>query len=809
MRTFLSDLRFALRVLAKAPGFTAAAILSLALGIGANATVFTWTDHLLREPLPGVPRSGELVVVVNSDSGSPGFDMSHADFLDLSRETRTLQAMSASRWSTLNLGEQGAAERIYGQVVSGGFFRVLRLRPALGRLLDADDDHLGAPQNVVLSHAFWQRRFAGQASVLGRALRINGVPRTVVGVAPEGFEGTLGGLAFDVWLPLAPQMRAMDDENVLTDRRNRCFYVMARPAKGCGLAQVQGELAALGGELERRYPGENRGMKVKVLPISRSTQGVQSIAAQPLAILAIAVGLVLLIACVNVANLILARGSGRERELAIRQALGAGRGRLVRQLMTESLVLGLGGGTVGWVASMAGTSLLQSLAPPTYLPLVLRGGASGGSLVFAFALSLLASLAIGLVPALRSSSVRAGALKDGARGSVGPRMRRLQGALVVAQVALAVMLLAGAGLLVKSFRNTRRADPGFDARQVLVAGFGLENTGYTREKTAQVGKAFLEQVRSLPGVQAAAMSQELIMGLEGASWDYFQIEGRDEDPRERLRLFRNLVSPGFFRTLGIPVVAGRDFSELDRSDTQPVVVVNEALARKYWPGADPLGKRLRTGGRLWTVAGVCRSTRGRTWTDPVTPFVYFPSAQAGDDGCHILYVRSAEALSTLQPALAGALRGVDPDLPLLMEPLERILDSAAWTIALAAKVLGALGLLALVLAGVGIYGVVATSVGQRIPEFGIRMSLGADPWRILGLVLGQGGRLVALGLVLGIPAALALSQGLSTLLMGVDPMDPFIFVGVPAILAFVAFLACALPGLRASRVNPLQALRQE
>jgi predicted permease len=601
----------------------------------------------------------------------------------------------------------------------------------------------------------------------------------------------------------------MDSEGVLTERRNRCFYVMARPARGQSLARIQGELDALGAELERRYPADNRGMKVRALPISRSTQGVQSIAAQPLAILAIAVALVLLIACVNVANLILARLSGRERELAIRQALGAGRGRLMRQLLTESLVLGLAGGAVGFLASLLGTGLLPRLAPPTYLPLVLRGGAGPGSFAFAFGLSLLASLIMGLVPALRSSSVHAGALKDGARGSVGPRMRKLQGALVVAQVALAVMLLVGAGLLVKSYRNTRRADPGFVAHQVMVAGFGLENTGYSREKTAQVGKALLERVRALPGVQAAAMSQELIMGFEGASWDYFQIEGREEDPRERLRLFRNIVSPGFFGALGIPIVAGREFSELDRSDTQPVVVINEALAQKYWPGQDPLGKRLRTGGRFWTVVGVCRSTRSRTWTDPVSPFVYYASAQADDDGCHVLYVRSAQPLSTFQPALAGALRGVDADLPLLVDSLERIVDSAAWTIALAAKVLGVLGLLALVLAAVGIYGVIATSVGQRIPEFGIRMSLGADSWRILGLVLGQGGTLVGLGLALGIPAALALSQGLSTLLMGVDPQDPAIFLGVPGLLALVALLACALPALRASRVNPLEALRQE
>jgi len=809
MSALLSNIRFALRLFAKAPGFTAAAVLSLALGIGANVTVYTWMRQLVLEPLPGVTRSRELVAMDNTDAGGGGNGVSYADFRDMRAENTVLQGIFAGQQAVLNLQEGGESQRILTWYGSWDTFQVLGVQPAQGRFFQPEEDRVGQPNTVVLSHRLWMRRFGGDPGVVGRSIRISGASALVVGVAPEGFYGPLGGIACDLYVPLEPFIhQGGDPEGNLENRRARSFYVMARPRPGISLEETRASLRALSLELARRHPRTNTGMRLNVYPISEAPVGAPAVLHKPMALLFVAVAFLLLIACANVANLLLAKAAARQRELAVRASLGADRGRLVTQLLTESLMLGLAGGLGGALVSFWCLGLFQKAIPPVGTSLHFQIQMDGFALGFACLLSLVTSMLFGVVPALRGSDRHpAEILKQGDSRSRGSH-RRVQSILVVAEIAIAVTLLAGAGLMVKSSLEIQRDHPGFEPKGVLYADLGLNLGGYDGPRAARFALDLRERLRSLPGVESVSFSENKLLGLGGAKGVGARFEDVDLPSDEPMSLSRILVGPDFFSTFRIPLAAGREISDQDTAESEPVVMVNETLVRRFWGGRDPVGKRIRINGTWRTVVGVSQDFKFQNWTEQTIPFVYIPLGQFRLNSWNLVMRVKGPASAMMQP-LRQAVASLDPGLPVIVEDMEEVTGNAAFLLRMSAQLLGGLGLVALFLAAVGIYSVMAYGVNQRRSEIGLRMALGASPQEILKMVLKQGSILAAAGCLLGLAGALILGHRFADLLYRTRPVEPLVLAAVPLILGAVALAACALPALRAARMAPTEALRGE
>jgi len=797
----IQDLRYAIRTLLKSPGFTLVAVLTLALGIGANTAIFSVVDAVLLRPLP-YPASDRLVAIWGSFGADRERVTAYTDVMDFRAQNTSFEAIGVERGESVNLTGRETPERLNGEFVTADVFGVLGAKAAQGRTFTAEETTPGSGREVaVLSYDAWKTRFGADPGILGRPLLLNARPHVVIGVMPPGFTSPFGPT--DVWLPITsiPSPETFD-------RGVQNVWAIGRLRAGTTLARARNDLGTIARRLAAQYPTSNAGWGVTLIPLREQVAGDVGPA---LLILLAAVGLVLLIACANVANLQLARGAARRHEITVRASLGAGRARLVRQLLTESLLVSAAGGAAGLLLAAWATGALVRAVPggvPSFEPVRMDGAV----LLFTAGAAVFAALLFGLAPALAVSRADLGdALRvrapEGRRGGAG-----LRSGLVVAELALCMVLMASAGLLLRSVGRMRRVDPGFDPGNLLTFEFRLPRAKY---RDAAAMAAFFErvvpQLRAVPGVAGAA--------LVGATpftgnWDdvAYTVADRPEPEAGRApKALRDAVSDGYFGTMRIPLVAGRDFDARDRAGALPVVIVSRELARREWPGASALGKRIRpVGDSAWsTVVGVVGDSRQRTLGEDLRPRLYVPVLQSPMAFSNVVARTTGDPLA-LAPSVRAALWSVDPDQPVWeVTSMDRLLARSMRQERFTTLLTGLFAALALLLAAVGVYGVMAYTVSQRTREVGIRLAVGATPGQVVGLVLGQGVRVTAAATVLGLAGGLAAARLIQGQLFGVGPDDPLTFVIVPAVLAGVALLACWLPARRAARVDPVVALRSE
>lgn len=799
------DIRFGFRTLLRSPATTLVAVLTLALGIGANSAIFSVVDSVLLEPLP-YSQADELVMVWEAAPklGFPRFTVSPANFHDFRAQSRSFEHLVAMQRRRLNLTGGEQPEVLLGSAVSPAFFRMLDVKPMLGRGFEDDEGIPGKGKVAVLSYGLWQRRFGGDRGIVGRSLNLNGESFQVIGVAPQGFE--MPNKA-EIWVPL--------DMDFAGGPRGAHFLgTVGRLKDGVSLEKAEAEMIGIAAQLARQYPESNTDWTVDVVALRDvMVEDVRQI----LLILLGVVALVLFIACANVANILLARVAARERELAVRAALGASRTRLIRQMLVETVILFVAGGLLGLLLAHLGVRALLALSPDI-VPRAREIGVDGRVLAFTFLVSLATGLLFGLVPALSATGRRLyEALKEGGRAMAGGNHGRMvRNILVGIEVAFALILLVGAGLLIQSFSRLSRVDPGFNPENVLTARISLPEFKYPEEERQAVFyQQLIERLSTIPGVEKAATIYP--MPLSGSDMILtLTIQGKPtpppgQEPNANVRF----ASPGYFRTMGIPVLQGREFDTRDGRNGQPVAIVNETLAAREWPGESALGKRFTfddptSPEAQWrTVVGVVRDVRHESLDQEKTAEAYWPQIQAPNTEAFVV-LRTARDPVQAAGALREAVREMDRDLPLeKVQPMEQVVSEAMAQTRFKTLLLGSFAGLALLLAAVGVYGVVSYTVTQRTHEIGIRMALGARPDQVRRLVVGQGMRLVLIGAALGLGGAWFLSRFLREQVYGVSATDPVTFVVVPLVLLLVALVANWLPALRATRVDPLEALRYE
>jgi len=803
MQTIWQDLRYGLRMLAKRPGFTVVAVFTLALGIGANSAIFSVVNGVLLRPLPLEAPERLIKIWEMLPSGGQG-TASAPNLKDWREQNTVFNGIAAFQFSSFNLHGQESPERLSGAIVSPNFFDMVGVRPQLGRAFQTGEDEAGRNRVALLSHRLWQRAFGGDTGVVGKEIPLNGENYTVIGVMPPDFR--FPSRQTELWVPLVIPPDLVDS------RDNHWMFTLARLKPDVGFEQAREQMVSIAKRLERQYPDAQAGRSVFLIPLQEET--VQNVR-PALRALMFAVGFVLLIACANVANLLLARATSRRREIAVRTALGAGRLRLVRQLLTESLLLALAGGAIGLALAKWGVEALLVLAG-NFLPRANEVGLDWRVAAFTAALSLMTGLFFGLIPALQSSRVELqSALKEGSGAGGGAQTNLLRGALVVVEVAATLVLLIGAGLLIKSFIRLYETDLGFKAENVLTMSLALPKAKYPdAQATAIFYQTLLERVGSLPGARSAGVINYLPLQQSGFNGD-ITIEGQGpyEPGRAPWAEFR-AISPDYFRTMSVPLISGRFYTAQDQSNSTPVVIVNQTLARRYLSGQDPIGKRIRVIGNDWrTVVGVVGDVRQSGVTQaaraevfvPITQAVYTPLTQTMS-----LAVRADAEPEALVSAVRNAVRGIDPAQPVFnIKTMEAVVADSVSDRRLNMLLLGIFASVALTLSVIGIYSVMSYTVSQHTREIGIRMALGARPTDVLKLVVGQGMSLTLVGVGLGVAGAFGLTRLMATLLYGVTATDPLTFAVVSALLMVVALLACCVPARRATKVDPMVALRTE
>jgi putative ABC transport system permease protein len=802
MRTLLKDLRFGLRTLLKRPGFTVVAVLTLALGIGANTAIFSVVDAVLLRPLP-FRDADRLVIVYETTQAVPRDYVSVPNLRDYREASHAFESLATFVPQSVNLTGAGEPERVVGAFATANFFPMLGVEAARGRLLQSEDDAEGGQLAVVLGNEFWRRRFGGDPSVVGKSLTLNGEPYAVVGVMPAGFN--FSGSTPDVLMP------ARKWPNYKVERGLHNSWVIARMKPGVTREAAEEDLRAVARNLEEAYPEENRGRTVTVVGLHDEI--VEDIRPALLVLLG-AVGLILLIACANIANLLLARGAARQKEVALRAALGASRARLLRQLLTETLLLALAGGVAGVLLAQWGVDALVAFSPVN-LPAPQGVHVDARVLGFSLGLSLLTGLVFGIVPALQLSKADVNTnLKEGGGGAVGEGRGRagLRGAFVVSQVALSLVLLVGAGLLLHSFYRLLRVSPGFDPRNLLTMEYRVPKNKYPKgEQQWAFHREVVERVGHVPGVESAAVIRGLPFSGNGGSITY-AVPDRPAPPKgQEPKALENAIDPNYLTTVGLPLVRGRNFDEHDTADSPPVVLVNRTMAENLWPGEDPLGKRLEFPDVkvTATVVGVVGDAKQYDIAEQQRPQVYTPYAQ----NPHIfatLVVRSRVEPLSLTESVKKAVWAVDPEQPMWrIRTLEATLTQNVADRRFILSLMGCFAVLAVLLTALGIYGVISYSVAQRTHEIGVRMALGAQRGDVLRMILRQGMLLALVGVVAGVGAALALTRLMTGLLYGVSAADPLTYAGVAVLLAAIALVACLVPARRATKVDPMIALRYE
>jgi predicted permease len=803
-------------MLCKTPGFTVVAVLSLALGIGLNTASFSILNVLLIRPVPVVGEQDRLVWL-----RAP---ISYPDYVDFQNQTTSFEGMAAATGtSEFSLAAGAEPELIKGEYVTANYFAVLKTGALLGRTFAPGEGQTPVPV-VVLAEHLWRTRFASDQTIIGRQIALNGLNFTVVGVAPANFIGTEVGLNRELWVPLAMQpvlnppaaSKAADPIEKVPERDRHWLAVFARLKAGVSRERAGAELTTVARHVAETYQGEASAETLRSVELLRMSGGMDprdQAEALPLAAIVMAVvALVLLIACANIASLLLARAAGRRRETAIRQALGATRTRLVRQWLTESILLGVAGGVLGLLLALWANQLLLSFLKTTPLA-ALDLGLDWRVLVFTLCISVATGIVFGMAPALQASRLDiVTALKSDDAQRAGTRSSRLRAAFVTAQLTLSVVLLIGAGLFIRSLQAANRIDPGFRVDRALLVPINLGLLRYQEPEGKNFYRSLLARVESQPGVERASLVRFTQLGFSFAQFQVFKEGGRASQTDEGLSTGFNVVGPNYFATMETPLIRGRDFAETDRQGAPGVVVLNETLAARLWPGEDALGKRVSVSGPagpFLQVVGIVRDGKYRSLAEPPHSYIYQPLLQSYDPSM-TLVVRTKGEPQSVAAAVREQIRALEPNLPIAeMKTLRDQLDLSLFPSRLAAWTLGGFGVLALLLAAIGIYGVVNYSVTQRTREIGVRMALGATATDVLRLVLGEGFFVIGGGLVLGLLLAAVATRVIASFLYEVGTTDPLTFAGVPLLLALIALGAAAIPTVRATKVDPLVALRDE
>ncbi len=807
----LADFNYGLRALAKNRGFALVAILSLALGIGANTTVFTLLNAILLRPLP-VTQPDRLAAVNTLDSSNPGILLcSYPNYKDYRDRNQVFSSLILYSPILINLTEHGDPQSVMGQLVSGNYFSGLGIHLALGRgFLPEEDASLGATPVAVISFGLWRRMFAGDPAVTSRSLRLNGRNYMIVGVAPQGFQGINSIYAADVWVPMAMYEQIYPNPAWVNQRRALIFSVAGRLKPGLGMSQAEAGLQGLAQELEQQYPAENRGRGIKLTPIDEAAVAptTRDLVRNAGTVLIIVSALVLLIACANVANLQLARATGRGREITVRLALGAGRWQLIRQLLVESVILSVAGGALGLLFARWARDVLWSVRPPTFKHAGFTLDLDSRVLLYTLAVSLGTGILFGLIPGLRATRKNlASDLKERSGEAASTGGWNPRSILVMVQMALSLIALVGAGLFIRSLLNANRIDPGFDAGHLAVISFNLSDQGYhNEERGREFHRMALERAASFPGVDSVAIAKDVPFSVGSART--LVLQGQDTS-RGHVTL-TSVVSPGYFQTVGMRLLRGRDFSPTDVKASPRVAIVNEAAAAYFWPGKDPVGQVISffPENLPVSVIALVRNANYLSIAEPPQPMCYLSFRQYYFP-YGAIYLHTRGDPDAVLPGARRQLRMLDPNLVLDSESASRTISESLWAQRLSADLLAVFGVLALVLATIGIYGVISYSVQQRTRELGVRMALGATQSDIQVMIMREGIRMVAIGVVVGTLVALAASRAVSSLLFVISAQDATTFVLVPSILTLVAIFACWLPAHRATRVDPSIALRDE
>jgi len=810
----LMDLRVGLRMLWRSPGFSILAILCLTLGIGANAALFSWVEGILFRPYPAVAHQERLMALSGISRGETGITLlSWPDYLDLQRNSTLFDTFFVSKitGTTLSIGER--AERTLGSIVSANYFDAIGVRPILGRgFLPGEDAGSSAHPVTVISYQLWQGRFKGDPQIIGKTQRLNGVTHTIVGVAPQEFYGTFVGWAMQFWVPASMEEIFESGGYKLEDRNARWIESYARLKPGITPQQAQQEISALAARLEHDYPLTNRGRTVRLWPLWETPFNNAGTLLPTLGIMLAVVVCVLLIACANVGNLLLVRSFARRHEMSVRAALGAGRGRLLKQLLTEGLLLSLLGAIGGLLVAHWCRHALVLLFPARggvsmYLP----GDLDWRVLALTSAVCLLATLVLGVVPAIQTSKLDlAAAIKTEMGGVVGGHGKSwARSSLVVVQVSLSFVLLVGAGLVIKSLDKIRSTSPGFTTHRVLTTAVDLVSAGYNIQQAKTFQDELLDRVLALPGVESAAFARLAPLSYGSYSSSPIAVDAYNVPPEEEPTVEYNEVGPGYLATMGIPLVSGREFTRADDESAALVAIVNETMAAQFWKGNNPIGERLQVKGRWRTVVGVAKNSKYQSMRELPKPFFYVPGRQNFAIGASLI-IRTPLAPQEIAITLGREIHALDANLALYeVITLQEQVDRSTSAQKAAVTLLGVLGALALLLAAVGLYGVMSYAVSQSTRELGLRMALGARASDLVRLVISKGLALTLGGVVLGAAAALGLTRLLGNYLYRVSPRDPLAFAFAFVVMLLATLAACFLPAWRATRTDPMRALRQE
>lgn len=813
----ISDLRFAVRMLMKSPGFTVVAFLAITVGIGVNTTIFGVVNSLLLRPLP-VEKPEQLVQIYTSDARIGRQPNSYLNYVDYAKQNTVFTGLVAYQFTPMGFTSGGETNNIFAQMVSGNYFSLLAIQPALGRAFLPEEDTIpNANPVVVLSHRFW-RKLGGDSAIIGSVLTLNGRSFSVIGVAPAKFAGTDIGVTPDLWVPMSMREWVLPADDWYQNRRALMLNVFGRLKQGVSIEQAAAQLKTVARQLEQTYPDLNKDRTISLTPLEDAkTQGIggpgneggiRNVAMLLLA----AAGSILLIACANVANLLLARATTRQRELAIRLALGAGRGRIIRQLLTESILLALLGGVGGVVLSYWLGDLLMSLLPAAPVPLNFDPQPDGRVLLYSLVIALLSGVIFGLAPAWQiSHSDLTQALRERAGTATSPSRLNLRNLLVIAQIGGSLLLLIGSGLFLKAFHHAQAIKPGFRTDNIALLSFDLNLAGYDKARAKQALRSIIEDVRRDPQVRSADFTQSVPFGFGGIGRTVFGDDRALDAPGNGKFANVSEITPTYFSTMAIPLLKGRTFREEEtESPTARVAVISATMARDFWPGQEALGKRFRFfQGEPVEVIGIAQNVKLYSLGEDPSWIVYLPM-QTQPQGGATLVLHTVAAPGAALADAQRIVRQLDSHIPITYaKTMPEHLSLALWPSWMGAVLLGAFGLVALVLASMGVYGVMAYSVHQRTRELGIRMALGAQAHQVLGLVLRQGMTLAAIGLTIGLLAALASTRLVAALLYGVNPSDPEVFAGVTLMLGLAALAACYLPARRALQIDPVVALRFE
>ena len=813
IENFVQDLRFGLRMLRRSLGFSMLAILCLTLGIGANAAVFSWIEGILFRPYPLVEHQERLVALAGTARGETGATpISWPDFLDLQKSCTLVDSFIVTKimGTTLSLGDR--AERTIGSIVSANYFDAIGVHPILGRgFARGEDVGSNAHPVTVISYQLWQSRFKGDPAIIGKTQRLNGIAHTIVGVAPEGFLGTFVGWGMQFWVPASMEETFEGGSYKLEDRDARWIEAYVRLKPGVTIGQAQQEMSAVAARLESDFPATNRGHGIKLWPLWQTPFNNAGTLLPTLGIMLAVVVFVLLIACANVGNLLLVRAFTRRHEMTVRVAVGANRGRLLQQLVTEGLILSAAAATGGLLFAHWCRHALVLLFPARGgVAMTLPGEIDWRVLALSAGVCIITTLLLGLVPAMQTGKIDlAGAMKSEMSGVVGGSRGKswLRSSLVVLQVSLSFLLLVGAGLLMLSLQRIRNLDPGFTTRGVFFTAVDLRGAGYDARRAKTFDDELIERVQALPGVESAALARATPLSYGSFSSSAIAVDGYLAPPEEQPAVEYNQVGPRYFATMGIPVLSGREFTRADNETAALVAVVNDVMAARYWRGGDPVGKRLQVKGQWLQVVGVAKVSKYQSVRENPKPFFYVPLRQDFSVGA-ALNIRTRVPAETIATELAREVHTLDANLaPYEVISLQEQMDRSTSPQRVAVTLLGILGGLALLLATVGLYAVMSYTISQGTREFGLRMALGAGAWTLLRQVLSRGLALTGVGVLLGVVAALGTTRLLGNLLYRVSPRDPAAFGSALVVMAVASLAACFWPAWRATRTDPARALR--